>query len=572
MNRNNKNNTSVIERVSSFTSALTGLKTKNEIIDSALKLLSELFGSRRISFFMLDKNSFEFNYLTSLNNDEGDVRLVFDEATERGIVASALNDAELKLFDYPPASVEKKSVYLLPLIALDGIVGMIMIISPDACIDPAICPVFMMFSKILAFTLDSKTTAIDIESEREKNEQMVSGKLSEFAQGIKDLKNILDHVQVGIMLINVTSLRIVDVNQPASDMIGVPISELIGLDRNEYLFSAIPGMGTLGVYKNYECFLKRSNGTIIPILRNSIRVEINGEEFFLESFIDISERKKLEDELHKSHFELEKRVEARTIMLKDTNELLLDEITKRKKTEEELLIARDKAEESDKIKSALLANMSHEFRTPLISILGFSEILENELKETGQKEMVDNIYLSGFRLLNTLDGVLKLSQLNTNTYPVNLVETDIIPIVKDLAQKYETKAHQKGLVLNRCFESSAVRLSVDPVLISEAISNLLENGIKFTEKGKIDFSVSCGVGTTCRIVIQDTGIGIGPADLDLVFKEFRQTSEGYKRNYEGCGLGLTLARKMVEAMNGSLEVQSETGIGSSFVISIPINL
>jgi signal transduction histidine kinase len=214
--------------------------------------------------------------------------------------------------------------------------------------------------------------------------------------------------------------------------------------------------------------------------------------------------------------------------------------------------------------------MSHEFRTPLISILGFSELLSNDLAETDQKDMTQHIHSSGLRLLNTLDGVLRLSQLQTHTYPVNLIECDIIPIVHDLAKKFEIKANEKGLKFKTSLSTSSLLLVVDPVLFSDSIGNLLENGIKFTESGEIILSVLLEGDQFACISVNDTGIGIDSRDYDLVFEEFRQTSEGYKRNYDGCGLGLTLTKGIIEIMNGSIALSSEVGIGSKFSVYLPL--
>ena len=569
MELSEKNNTNVIDAILFFADESTGRITKIEIIENAMKTFKQLFESDKISLFMLDKNSFDFYYLTSFHHNEENAKRTFDEANDNGAIAQALNEGRLQIFQ-PKSSRDNKIVCIIPLLASDGIMGIIIVEALSLDLKPVVKQTLMLFSKIFALALENCIMTSDKETERERNEQLVSSRLHEIVEGVQGLKKILDHVQVGILMINVPDRRIIDANQLACDMIGVPVDSLIGLDRNKFLLSTPWISGTKDTFKDFESFLERGNGTIMPILRNSVKVEMNGEEFYLESFVDISERIKLEDELHKSHFELEQKVEERTELLKDTNDQLLDEIIKRKETEEELLKARDKAEESNRIKTALLANMSHEFRTPLISILGFSELLSNDLAETDQKDMTQHIHSSGLRLLNTLDGVLRLSQLQTHTYPVNLIECDIIPIVHDLAKKFEIKANEKGLKFKTSLSTSSLLLVVDPVLFSDSIGNLLENGIKFTESGEIILSVFLEGDQFACISVNDTGIGIDSRDYDLVFEEFRQTSEGYKRNYDGCGLGLTLTKGIIEIMNGSIALSSEVGIGSKFSVYLPL--
>lgn len=231
-----------------------------------------------------------------------------------------------------------------------------------------------------------------------------------------------------------------------------------------------------------------------------------------------------------------------------------------------------KAEESDKLKSTMLANMSHEFRTPLIGILGFSQFLINELQNPEHIEMITDISISGKRLLNTLDGVLYLSQLETISSTLKLVKSDISFQLREVVLPFVLKAKERGLILTLEINSFDLYSKIDKDLFNKSIGNLIDNAIKYTPEGTIEVVLNSAIKDNSEFVeisIRDTGIGVDEKDQKIIFEAFRQASEGYSRNYEGCGLGLTLAHKMIELMHGEIILISEPNKGSTFTILLP---
>lgn len=246
----------------------------------------------------------------------------------------------------------------------------------------------------------------------------------------------------------------------------------------------------------------------------------------------------------------------------------ISDITRQKQAEKDLIEAKEDAEVMNRLKSNLLANMSHEMRTPLISILGYSELIQEEKVKPEIKMMANNINLGGTRLLTTLDNLLQFSKIESENYKPNLFEVDINHTLKDVIYNFTKSVEKKGLKLYTNFESKNLIGFFDDVLLTEVFTNLIENAIKFTAKGNIMISTNSNE-ESLIITIADTGVGIPVEKQKLIFEEFRQVSEGLSRGYEGTGLGLTIAQNFVKLMNGEISVESEVDKGTTFTIKFP---
>ncbi|PKL82310.1 MAG: hypothetical protein CVV24_10735 [Ignavibacteriae bacterium HGW-Ignavibacteriae-3] len=563
-----------LKRISDFYISTFDKRARIEVIDSGLNLFNDLIDCKNVSLFFLNKETFDFNYMASLGHNEQTAVILFEQLTERGGITKCLEAEKAVLYQYEDYLLNNRHFFMIPLIGTFGLVGIIVAeINDDHLTDQRQTQQLDHFAIIFALIIENHNLIQELQDEKASNEERDTIRQTVIVQSTIDLKKILDSVHIGIMLVNVSDQKIVDVNAMAAIMIGTNKERLLDQKINKYLYSLNPITAANKHVDNHEGLLKKENGNLISILRRSARVDINNEKFYLESFIDISERKLMEDELQKSHFKLEQRVEERTIELRKANLELSAEIHKRIKAESDLVIARDKAEESNRLKSALLANMSHEFRTPLVSILGFSEMLEQDLEDDEQKLMMKNVYSSGHRLLKTLDGVLNLSQLQTNTYPVAIEKTEIIGLLEKQFIKFSPLFEEKKLSLKNNIEPGPININLDPGLFSTAVGNILDNALKYTESGGAALNIFItpkNEKTLVTISISDTGIGIDPKDQEMIFEEFRQTSEGFTRNYEGCGLGLTIAKRMIELNNGSIFLESTPGKGSNFTIQFSV--
>ena len=247
-----------------------------------------------------------------------------------------------------------------------------------------------------------------------------------------------------------------------------------------------------------------------------------------------------------------------------------EDITDKKRMIEELILAKEKAEEMNKIKSNFFANMSHELRTPMVGILGFSEMLMGEFKDNLEYfNMVKSINASGQRLLETLNLILNLSKLEAAKVEPNLKVLNIIPSMIESFQFFESAAAKKNLSYLFKFEVDEILCEVDTFLFQSVLNNLINNAIKFTTKGGIKLTASIS-NNYATINVSDTGVGISTEKQNLIWEEFRQASEGYNRSFEGTGLGLTIARRYTELMKGTISVKSNPDGGTTFSIMLPI--
>lgn len=253
----------------------------------------------------------------------------------------------------------------------------------------------------------------------------------------------------------------------------------------------------------------------------------------------------------------------------------ISDITEIKTRETELIEAKDKAEESDKLKSSFLATMSHELRTPLNGIIGFSELL-NSNTPPGQVEVFSkNILDCGNNLLAIIEDIFDLALLETDTLTLNKQTFKIFELYlynKDFLEDFLLKSGKKeniNLVYKPDNSIIDCFIEGDRFKINQVLANLIKNAVKFTHKGFIEFGFYTNNNSTITFYIKDTGIGISKESQKIIFEFFRQAEDVNTRKYGGTGIGLTISRIIANAMDGSLTVESKQGYGSTFYFTIP---
>jgi signal transduction histidine kinase len=272
-----------------------------------------------------------------------------------------------------------------------------------------------------------------------------------------------------------------------------------------------------------------------------------------------AERKRAEEALRAYQEHLEELVEARTT---------------------ELAAAKEQAEAADRLKSAFLATMSHELRTPLNSIIGFTGIILKGLagplneEQTKQLTMVRD---SSRHLLHLVNDVLDLSKIEAGQLEIASESFDIRQIIEKVGRTVAPLVEQKGLTLSTKIAPEMGQIISDQRRVEQILINLINNAIKFTETGEVKIIANFKEDSPkeypisgIRIQVIDTGIGIKPEDMNVVFRPFQQIDTGLSRKHEGTGLGLSICKKLVEILGGQIWVESKWGLGTTFTFTLPL--
>ena len=405
--------------------------------------------------------------------------------------------------------------------------------------------------KILMSELDKSTS--EVENLNKKLHDVFKDKISELNFEINQRKKaeislqkseeqfrlVFQNAPIGIVIIS-TEGKIISVNKSFCDTIGFERDEIIGIPI-KYLFEQ----------NDLEGFSEDGfdlNG--IPV------ADINTEKILL---------KKEGKEIH---------VIVKSVSVLDENSkvkhyvMQMLDISEIKRVQRELVEALKKAEESDRLKSAFLAQMSHEIRTPLNVILTSIPLIADEISSDDEdlKIILDSVKSAGKRLQRTIDMILSMSSVQSGNYKATFEKFDIIPDLQNMVREFKSLSDDKGLTIKFTPSDDTAFITADRYTVNQVFQNLINNAIKYTLKGYVEVYVKNLKNDKVKIEIRDSGIGMSEEYLQKMFMPFSQEDTGYKREFEGNGLGLALVKKYIELNRAEINVESEKNIGSVFSV------
>jgi PAS domain S-box-containing protein len=351
------------------------------------------------------------------------------------------------------------------------------------------------------------------------------------------------------------------VNQKASQMLGKRSKELLG---KTVWFSFPEAIGT-PYHKAWYRAMKTKKQINFEDYYAPLQIWIENriipnKEGLVIFFQDITERKLAE-----------KKSEDLNTELRTRNKELYKSIIQIQNINTELIYAKEKAEESDRLKSSFLSNMSHEIRTPMNGILGFTELLkEAQLTGEQQQEYIQVIEKSGARMLNIIDDIVSVSKIESGQINLSYKETSIKEQVQLLFEFFKMEAKEKNIeltIVNTVSEMDYL-IRTDEDKVYAILSHFLKNAIKFTDYGSIE--IGCFKNNnSITFYVKDSGIGINSNKIDLLFERFRQEDDSLNRSYDGAGLGLYIAKSYVDLLGGKIWAENNPGNGAVFSFEIP---
>jgi PAS domain S-box-containing protein len=373
------------------------------------------------------------------------------------------------------------------------------------------------------------------------------------------------------------NIRSIKLSKNYEKMLGKPLNELLGKTMDE-LF---PSDMAKKMIEDDKSILQEGKLVVVDEELNGryyttikYPIQIDEKTCYLAGFtIDITEKKKAEDILLKQKTEIEKQNQEYAAL----NEEYLSLNEELRTSNEELATARDKAQESDRLKSTFLANMSHEIRTPMNAIIGFSDLLTSpDLTPEKQQQFTYTIRQRAYDLLALINDILDISKIEAGQMILSAESGNVEEILSDVYNTFKTIWCDSGKSKVELFYENSLlfeenRIITDTGRLRQVLSNLIGNAFKFTSQGSISIGCNMIEKNLLQFNVKDTGIGIPPEKQSIIFDRFRQADEIFSQQFGGTGLGLSISKGLVELLGGKIWVDSKPGQGSNFCFTIPYN-
>ena len=390
-------------------------------------------------------------------------------------------------------------------------------------------------------------------------------------------RRVIETSKDTILIVN-TKGNIQFANNAVVELTGYSVEESYGMSLRDFVLPEYWSAAYMKfrqakngkVISHFETVIKRKDGRIVCVEVAGHAILIDGKVTGVQVVArDISERKRMENELKAHRDHLEELVHERTAALTTVNAQLQDELTEREKIEQALRKAKDDADIANRAKSEFVARMSHEIRTPIHGVMGTLDLVLDNKLEREQRQYLGMARSSAETLLGVINDILDFSKIEAGKLEMECIDFDLQDTLDEALETMAVPAFKKGLELTgHIGQKVPAVLAGDSGRLRQVLINLLSNAIKFTGHGEVALRVEMEAAekkkAALHFTVRDTGIGIPDDKQALIFDTFQQVDGSVRRNYGGTGLGLTICRQLVESMGGKIWVESASGEGSIF--------
>lgn len=544
-----------------------------DIIGKGLSVFMKIPDAVTASFYSLDEQSYDFKHQKSLPQlSKEDIQTLYDNAIEDGLVGGAL-DTNSIITNFNEKNFKINKTMVVPLTVSKGVIGLVIVnfsknVEPFSQLFFKLCS---LLGSLYATSIENYFVLEEIENSRELLEQKIAARTLDLSQSQRELNAILDTVQTAILVVDETNDSIFRLNPTAEALIGTNQDNIVQKKSTDFLTKQSIKKDDNNL-KNYESKLTNISGDVLPILRSTSFLNFGEIKYRIESFLDISERKKYEQALKETNTLLELKVKERTIDLQLLVHKLKDEILEREKAEKEVRRMFEKEKELGELKSRFVTMVSHEFRTPLTVIKSAAQMVskfKGKLKPEDELNYIYRIIKSVDVMTDLIENVLFMGKSKKHQNDLKLNEI----IIEDFCfEMIENTKLASDIDRNIIFENKALSptFTTDIKLLRLILTNLLSNAVKYSEDNTDVFLKVEEKNDDFIFSVEDQGIGIPVEEQEKIFELFyRADNVGA---ISGTGLGMAVILESVKMLNGNLNLLSNPGKGTIIDVTLPKNI
>jgi PAS domain S-box-containing protein len=541
--RNEKELETMIDSILDFMGEYLNAQTSSIYIKDQIENTFQLAGSYAFTDASLHKNNFQLG--------EGLIGQVAKSKKE--ILLKNVTDENASLeINTGIGAITPTNIFIYPLVYEDDVLGVLVLGSTEEFIERQL-ELLRLSAEAISISLNSASNQV-----RMQEILKITQEKSRTAKVFMDAADpiTIEDLQGNIIDVNLEAERVFGYSR--QELIGRPHNLLVPRDSQDNAAKLLRDSTEGNEVRNMEGSRCTKSGMVMPVLLTMSRLlDEEGQVIALATIAkDITEQKKMEAELEDERKNLEFKIEERT---------------------KELSLAQQEAEAANQSKGDFLANMSHEIRTPMNAIIGMSHLASKTELTPKQENYISKIKSSANALLGLINDILDFSKIEAGKLDMEIIEFPMDEVLDHLSTLITDKAHEKGLeLLFQVRNDVPQNLMGDPLRLGQILTNLANNAVKFTEKGEVIVSIEIldqrGDQVDLKFAVKDTGIGLTEEQIGKLFKEFSQADSSTTRKFGGTGLGLTISKKLVELMNGKIWVESEPGLGSSFIFTASFSL